>query len=352
MELEAKTVKRFLVTIILAAVFAGLLAYAFFYERGPTKKEKTEEAKKVTALKVDIDKLKRIEISGGYKSLTLEKKSGTWRIVAPLKTRAAKFAVENIVDNLKELKADSKVESDAGGKKVNLADFGLDAPQLILTAALQSGRKETLKIGSKTPVGENYYVMKQGDPSVYVIPGYIIDSFRKTENDLRDRSIADSFNRDDVSAVALLAVDKKTVCVRRAEKEGKKGSADTKSKGKKAGGKSTGPAETAKKPEWHFEGRDTADCGTEADSIMSDLEMTEAAGFIDQPAPKLSDYGLDKPLYILEIRFSGNKPLRFEAGSAQVGNFYLRNISRKEIYGVDKRFIDTLESLKKASSKL
>jgi hypothetical protein len=332
--------KRYLITGILAVVFAGLLAYAMFCERGPTKKTKEEEAKKVSIIKVAEKKLERIDISGGYREIALEKSGGAWRLDQPVQAPAAQAPVQSIIDNLKDMKG-----TVADDSALNPADFGLDMPQITVTATLKGGVKKVLRVGTKTPVGEDYYVMHDKDPAVYVVPGYVIDGFNKTENDLRDKSIADKIDREKVLSVAVQAGSGKTVCVRKL-KDKKEESAGKKKKKKEKEIFDMPPPE-----EWFFEGGKKS-CASEADSVLGDVGFAEAADFVDFPAPKLADYGLETPAYVLELNFAGGGYWRLDVGTDQNGKFFVRNSARGKIYGIDKSFAGALDAFRKESAKL
>ena len=47
-------------------------------------------------------------------------------------------------------------------------EFGLEPAQLIARFSLNDGKVETIKVGSKTPTSSGYYVLREGDPALYL----------------------------------------------------------------------------------------------------------------------------------------------------------------------------------------
>lgn len=71
---------------------------------------------------------------------------------------------------------------------LDLADFGLNPPRLILSAEHSEGTT-TLRLGNVTPDRRGYFLMMDGDPAMYLIPRHTAERMKQTTEDLIDRSL-------------------------------------------------------------------------------------------------------------------------------------------------------------------
>jgi hypothetical protein len=329
--------KRLIAPAILAAVFVGLLLYARYYETGPTKKEKAEEAKKPAVLKIKPAEITGVEIDGANGKIVMRKKDGLWRMSKPLDARGDMIAMDSVTGALSGLRAKAKIP----GGRINLKDYGLDKPEYAIKVSGGGKGDAAIKIGSKAPVGEGTYVMREGDPAVYIVEDMNLAPFRKTVMELRDRSIVDNMRQPEIKSVTVTAGDRGTACMKRPGRKDKNKAA------KDAGGKKTKPL-----PEWYFKNRETADCEAAKDDLLGELEFTEAMGFVDSPGANPAEYGLDAPEYLLDVEFSKRRPVRLEFGKTDGDKVYVRNAARNEIYEINSAFIQKIDGFRKTASKL
>jgi len=75
----------------------------------------------------------------------------------------------------------------------SLADYGLDFSQssapVYAKAEYSDGSAETVFIGDKTPAGDFYYIMHEGDGAVYLLAAYFGDRFLYGYDDIIDKTI-------------------------------------------------------------------------------------------------------------------------------------------------------------------
>jgi hypothetical protein len=84
----------------------------------------------------------------------------------------ADFDGEKVKDAVRAFKA---LNAEDFGDGKTPADTGLDSPEATVTISLKDGAgKYVLKVG-KTSTGTSRYAMKEGDPTVYVIPQFTAD---------------------------------------------------------------------------------------------------------------------------------------------------------------------------------
>ena len=72
---------------------------------------------------------------------------------------------------------------------LNLADFGLDPPYMIIESDFFDGTNEILHLGSPTPDLRGYFIRVEGNPGLFVITSVNGDRFMMGMEDLIDRSI-------------------------------------------------------------------------------------------------------------------------------------------------------------------
>ena len=66
------------------------------------------------------------------------------------------------------------------------------------------GTARRLQIGNKTPTGGDLYARVDGSPKVFLIGGYLEDTFNKSPFALREKSVL-KFSRDDADALSVAA---------------------------------------------------------------------------------------------------------------------------------------------------
>ena len=92
-----------------------------------------------SVITVDRDKVDRIEVKAGERSVTLAKTGAEWRIEAPLMARADFAAVEGALERLSSARMQGIVAPEAEA----LAQYKLDPPVATFTAIAGSARAQT-----------------------------------------------------------------------------------------------------------------------------------------------------------------------------------------------------------------
>ena len=111
---------KVLVNLVLVLLLTGLVLYAFF-----RPKEQSDPGVRLTQLK--RDDITRITVERrGSPAIQLQKRDGSWRISAPLQTRADPIQVERLTDIVTATAKHKLPPGDPGG-------YELDPPQVKLT---------------------------------------------------------------------------------------------------------------------------------------------------------------------------------------------------------------------------
>jgi len=160
-----------------------------------------------TILKIDREKVDRMEIDTPDRSLKVAKQGADWRIAAPVDARADFGAIEGIIGRLNTTPMKSVAAPDA----TDLQEYGLDKPAA--TVRVMSGSAQAgLAIGKSAGDGV-VYARDLSRPMVFTIESALLDELKKPADDFRVRDLFDarSFNTTRLEIVrsgATIALEK------------------------------------------------------------------------------------------------------------------------------------------------
>lgn len=282
---------KFRSTIIVGLLLAGLGAYAYFVEyKGEDKKKEQEENKK-TLLEIKKDDVAALELETGGQTIRVVPLSDEkWQLTAPMQARADEGTVSRILSNFEKL----QYQDIADEQPKDLGPYDLKNPKTVIRIFLKKGNSaQTLMIGSKNPVNDVYYARVNNDPRVYTVAYTAGDAGSTTLLDLRDKKLTD-FSSEKVEIVDL------NTSILNLEFRREGGSWKMKK-----------PVESPASD-------------SDVTSLLSSLEVLRASEFIDQPAPDLSVYGLEKPDTVVELTLEKGLHQRIEFGSKEGEQRYCR----------------------------
>ncbi|HOO57096.1 MAG TPA: DUF4340 domain-containing protein [bacterium] len=340
--------KKFILTILLALVFALMLAYVFIYEKGPSKADKEGEKATIAIVDIPESEIKSIEIKG-EEHLLLARSENKWRLAEPVDARIKEGALEGIIEVLQEFDAQSLVSDNTE----NLADFGLDNPATEVLVEKQDGQKKWILIGDKTPVGNGNYLTLKDSRSVYSISRDDASQFEKRVEDFRDDSIVEKFNEEDVVSITIESGENVKMCLRRTEENiaGEK-QAETGSDVEATGPVEGESGKEEEPPGWYFAGRPEQSCVESAEGLLGGFNNGRAIDFVDEAVPDLVPLGLDYPRYKLTLGNADGSDKKFEIGKGIKSRYYFLNKEREEIYEIEEPFIDKIEAMKRESARI
>jgi hypothetical protein len=227
-----------------------------------------------TALKVDREKLDRLEVITDKRTERFEKKEGDWQITEPAAGKAEFSAVDNLVSRISSLQMKSIVTDSADLKK-----YGLDKPAL--TVRVGSGSSlATLLIGSAAESG-SVYAKDAARPAVFTIESSLADDLKKDPSEYRLKDLFDarSFNTTRVEIVrnGQTEVFEKT---KTKDKDGKE------------------------QEKWRQTAPSAKDVdGAKVEALISAASAARATGFVDTAAKT----GLDKPELTVAFTYDGKQ---------------------------------------------
>jgi hypothetical protein len=296
--------------LLLVFVAAGLGGYIYFVEmkRDPAAETAVTREKVFTLTPGTIDE---VEVTNAANEVTrVTRQDTTWAITAPVAAEADTVEISTVVSSIEALEQ-TRVVSEA---PESAAAFGLDPARVTVAFKVAGeGTMRRLQIGSKTPTGGDLYARVEGSPRVFLIGGYLEDTFNKSPFQLREKSVL-KFSRDEADALSV----------------------------------STGAtrlAFTKSGSDWRLTAPVNARADFAAvDGIVGRLFQARMVGLVSPDGTgNLKDYGLDKPQATVTVG-SGSSKAELAIGAAEGdANVYARDLSRPLIFTIEKTILDDLK---------
>ena len=175
--------KRFLPTLGAFIALVLLLVYANYFEVEEKLPPGVQKPVPIIGC-TDKDIVSLTWKNGGEAELKVKYGKEGSRIISPADYPADQGEAEGLLKHFSELKSELII----AGNATDTAPYGINAssPVVLVETATQTVQ---LLLGSKTEVGGSYYLVRQGDPRVFMVPGYIKGSFAKSLADLRDKRL-------------------------------------------------------------------------------------------------------------------------------------------------------------------
>lgn len=228
-----------------------------------------------TVIKIDREKVDRVEVVAGGKTLELAKGASDWKVTRPIQASADFGAVEGLISRVQTAQMKSIVTSEA--TPADLKKFGLDKPATTVTLNLGSA-KATLLVGGKADDG-SLYARDASKPVVVTVESSLADELKKPADDYRRKDLfafrAYNANRVEVTRGPQTVVFEKV--------KGQGNNAEDK---------------------WRRVSPNAADVDAEKMSaFLSKLEGMRASSFVDSTAKT----GLNPPAMVVSAKFEDGK---------------------------------------------
>jgi len=184
--------KSFKGTLVFAALVAGLVAYAYFFEfkKGEEEEKQKEQAARLFA--VEQDKIDEVTVTTKTGSFDLKRAGTTWKIFSPTEDFADVYAVNSLLSVISTEKSEETV---AEGAEADPNVFGFTEPMgtIKFKAGDQSG---ALIVSQDSAIGGRRYAMREGEAKVLLIGYGPEGQVNKTSLDLRSKRAVNSILSD------------------------------------------------------------------------------------------------------------------------------------------------------------
>jgi hypothetical protein len=251
--------KTLVVLLLLAAGLGGFFYYDTYWLN--PKREKAESAKG-RIWTVEPKDVEGVTIARKGETVRLKRTSDGWEMLEPVRVRADRAAVDDMVTGLATARMDREIDPNPAKP----ADFGLAPPEAEVRLEVKGAAAPlVLRVGSKNPTGVWVYAREGDKPAVITMSESVARDTTRPADDFRDRSVM-VFDRRNLTGLDLDVAGDQIGLV--ADEPGK----------------------------WRIvKPRPLpADAEMVADFLQK-LEGAKALEFVDDAPKSLAPYGLDKP---------------------------------------------------------
>jgi flagellar basal body-associated protein FliL len=285
-------------TLILLAVFVGLLAFVMLYEsKGRAKQAAEEKQKKLVDLAAaDVE---RLSLNTGTETIVFKKDDkGRWQITSPVEAPADDTEVSRLAEDFSSLKFDRVVEPQAADPKK------YEIPKKEVTLWFKSRPNPVrILIGMENPIDSSLFAMREGDPRVVLLASFLKSDLDKKTLDFRQKDVF-KFETEDVASVRLKAKD---VTWEAAKKDG----------------------------EWYLEKPVAALAKkSRVDDVLRALAGLKAKEFVSEKKQEseIARYGLKDPEYVISLSLpSKNQDVTFTLHKQDDKTYATTSLSTKII---------------------
>lgn len=161
-----KKYKNYIIFAVIIIILLGAYILISSFENEPSELSKVESTT-VTVYDIPADDIASVSINNEYGEYTFLFGENI-TVKGKEKIDLDKEIAENLKIEFSTVTAESIVKENAD----NLFDFGLDNPKISAVITDVSGKAVKLYLGDKSPVGNGYYMKKDDENTVYILPQY------------------------------------------------------------------------------------------------------------------------------------------------------------------------------------
>lgn len=178
-------------------IFAILAAYVYFYEIQGGEERELEKQAAQNIISVENDSVDIVEIRSVFNRFYFERTDDSWQIKLPIETGADASAITGLLNDIKNMKRERIFSIKEGEQK----DYGLVGRSYLVILQFKNGKRDSVRFGDNTPVGNNVFASKD-DTLVYTVTSTIKNNVSKSLFDWRDKSLT-KIKQTDVKEFSL-----------------------------------------------------------------------------------------------------------------------------------------------------
>lgn len=326
--------------IILLVVILGLLAGSYIYlANRPDNSIEDLDNEQITIFHFDKNEIVKMEIKSVNGELTFyrvekeveEEKDGEkqkvkksmWEVEYPYEVELKQLNVDDLAYTFSNLRAERVIEEET---PEDLSPYGLDEPQAVGKATLEDGSEKVLYLGNKTPAGNTYYLMVEGDPRVFEVWVNHGEHLLYTLSDVRDKSLPEV----DTMELTYFLIDKK---------DGKPIEIKINDEQSQEEAEFGLGLWRMTQPYNEPMGVD----GTAFEELLNGMKVFTIEEFIEDGAQDLSKYGLDDPSLEFVMKDEENTLHLIFGDEYDEDKIYFKTPDSDSVYGMKKSNIDFVD---------
>lgn len=141
-----------------------------------------------TVLPFEKETVRRIEIQYEGKSIVLDKVKDAWELISPIKAKADRYKLDELLNKLKW--AEAKAFVDENPKRLD--SYGLDPPRITIQLVTGPGQiQKRLLIGKKMQGKNMFYAKDESRLPVFTVDSSFVVGFKKDPMELRDKKVCE-----------------------------------------------------------------------------------------------------------------------------------------------------------------
>ncbi|MGA2363514.1 MAG: DUF4340 domain-containing protein [Candidatus Aminicenantales bacterium] len=192
---------KFRTTLILLAVFTGLLAVVLIFE-SKGKREAAVKEKEQKLVDVAAADVERIELKKEDGTISFRKDAkGAWLITAPLEAKADGAEVDGLISGFSSLRIERVVEKEAKDLKA----YEIPKQEVALWVKGKGAPVKVL-IGMENPLDKSLFAKREDDPRLVLLSSSLKTTLDKKVFDFREKDIF-KFETAEVKSVRVRAKD-------------------------------------------------------------------------------------------------------------------------------------------------
>lgn len=208
--------KRRLYSLLALCLAIGILSGAYFLLKDRfTEEEPEDETPAISITSFSSEDIVNIKLSRRDGDILFERKEEGWDILEPYSVKLLESRVDRYGEIMSSLEAmDIVVENPD-----DLEPYGLKDPTVKSEVKLKDDTFVTVLVGKQTATGDSYYLMKEGDSTVYIVNKADGDALTWELSDFRDRALAKIEYERDLMLFSMSSKDMREVEIRRKDEE-------------------------------------------------------------------------------------------------------------------------------------
>jgi hypothetical protein len=195
---------RWQTTAALAVILVALAAFYYVYEVRMAPERESADTRKGRVLTVEPADVMQLTIERRDDTVDVKREGDGWQMLAPVKARADRGAVDEVVTTLTTAKSDRQI--DPSPTPSALADFGLDKPAARITLTLKDGKRAGVVLGGKNPTGTWVYAREGDKPAILALGDSVLRDATRPVADFRDKTVL-AVDRRSVSGLEISTPD-------------------------------------------------------------------------------------------------------------------------------------------------
>lgn len=176
-----KQKKQFLILcIVLVVCVIAYLIVSAYNKKQEEKESAEEEAAKITAFSVDADSITAFSYTLDGETLSFTKEDGEWKYDTDPSLNLNESTITTMLSDLTEVTAVEKITED---ETEDSSEYGFDTPANTISVTAD-GKTTTISIGNYNEMLSEYYLMVEGEETVYLVDSTLTNTFANSVDSL------------------------------------------------------------------------------------------------------------------------------------------------------------------------